>query len=197
MNVNGKHYRTIWPSAKNKKIVQIIDQRHLPHRFVIEDLTCVDDFVAAIGEMHVRGAGLIGATAGFGMYVAALEAPRANFDASIQGSARRLLATRPTARNLAWAVNRQLAVMAEISSFQPNGQEATIERAYVTACQIADEDAEFCRNIGIHGQRIIRAISEKNRVRRLTSSRTAMQDGWPLWTTDRLQRLSMPPMGRA
>ena len=73
MKVNGKHYRTIWPKDGDMRVVQIIDQRFLPHQFVIEDLRTVDEVAAAIKEMHVRGAGLIGATAGFGMYIAALE----------------------------------------------------------------------------------------------------------------------------
>ena len=76
MNVHGKHYRTIWLKEDDPSVVQIIDQRHLPHRFVIEDLSTVDDVARAIADMHVRGAGLIGATAGFGMYIAALQAPR-------------------------------------------------------------------------------------------------------------------------
>lgn len=155
MKVNGTHYRTIWPDEKDQGVIHIIDQRHLPHRFVIEDLTCVDDFASAIREMHVRGAGLIGATAGFAMAIAALEAPRNSFDSFIQGAARKILATRPTARNLAWAVERQLAAMVE------GPLAAKIERAFATACQIADEDAEFCRLIGQHGKALITAISRK------------------------------------
>jgi methylthioribose-1-phosphate isomerase len=163
MNVKGKHYRTIWPSERDRKVVQIIDQRHLPHRFVIEDLACVDDFAEAIRDMHVRGAGLIGATAGFGMYSAALGAPKDGFDAFMEEAAQRLLATRPTARNLAWAVDRQLAVMTETSITKSHRPEDKIERAFETACQIADEDAEFCRRVGEHGKQIIAEISQKKR----------------------------------
>ena len=67
MNVNGKHYRTIWLS-EDERSVCIIDQRLLPHHFVIEELRAVNDVIKAIKEMHVRGAGLIGAAAGYGMY---------------------------------------------------------------------------------------------------------------------------------
>lgn len=155
MKVNGTHYRTIWPDKKNPQTIHIIDQRQLPHRFVIEDLTCLDDFVAAIRDMHVRGAGLIGATAGFGVYSAALEAPRDDFDAFMQKAARKLLATRPTAKNLVWAVNRQLAAMAE------GLPAAKTERAFATACRIADEDAGFCRLIGQHGKALVAEISRK------------------------------------
>ena len=80
MKVKGKHYRTIWLKEGDEKIVQIIDQRNLPHEFIIEDLVFVDDFAKAIKDMHVRGAGLIGATAGYGMYIAALEAPKNEFE---------------------------------------------------------------------------------------------------------------------
>lgn len=165
MHVNGTHYRTIWSDEKDRKITRIIDQRHLPYRLVTEDLTHVDDFVTAIRDMHVRGAGLIGATAGFGMYCAAVEADRdadeKGFDASILASARKLLATRPTAKNLAWAVDRQLAAMQGILWSQPNVRQAKIDRAFATACRIADEDADFCRRIGEHGKPIISEISAR------------------------------------
>jgi len=154
MRIDGTHYRTIWSKPGNPAVTQIIDQRHLPHRFIIEDLSTVDDFAVAIREMHVRGAGLIGATAGFGMYAAALAAPAEKFQAALELSAATLLATRPTAKNLAWAVDRQLAAMAEESTV-----EAKRARALTVAQEIADEDADFCRLIGDHGLAIIRQLS--------------------------------------
>ena len=161
MRVNGTHYRTIWPDEEDRKVIHIIDQRHLPHRFVIEDLTCTDDFVTAIRDMHIRGAGLIGATAGFGMYIATLEAPESDFDTYVQQAAHKLLATRPTAKNLSRAIDRQLASMTETSSAQSVDPESRTERAFVMACRIADEDAEFCQQIGLHGKDIITDISTK------------------------------------
>ena len=158
MKINGTPYRTIWPDKDNRKIIRIIDQRHLPHRFVIEDLATVDDFTAAIQEMHVRGAGLIGATAGFGIYSATLAAPPDIMDSFLQGAAEKLIATRPTATNLAWAVERQLAGLASETS-----PEAKINKSFATACAIADEDAAFCRQIGEHGLKIIREISERKK----------------------------------
>ena len=155
MHVNKIPYRTIWPAA-DRQTIQIIDQRQLPHRFVIENLATPADFETAIRDMHVRGAGLIGATAGFGMYSAALAAPADSFDAGVRAAAERLIATRPTARNLAWAVERQLAAMAETGE-----PEARREIAFQTACAIADEDAEFCRQIGAHGLPIIAEISRR------------------------------------
>jgi methylthioribose-1-phosphate isomerase len=121
----------------------------------------VDDFAAAIRDMHVRGAGLIGATAGFGMYSAAVKAPRDQFDAFVQEAAAKLLATRPTAKNLAWAVDRQLAAMEAVAANKSDEPEAKKEQAFQTACRIADEDAEFCRLIGQHGKDIIAEISKK------------------------------------
>ena len=156
MRVAGTPYRTIWPSAADSAVVKIIDQRYLPHRFVIEELRTVAEVCTAIREMHVRGAGLIGATAGFGMHLAALAASEQDFAGFMQRAAEDLIQTRPTASNLAWAVNRQLAAI---------GREDTLAakraRAFAVACEIADEDAEFCRRIGEHGKEIIAAISQK------------------------------------
>ena len=72
MLVSGHRYRTIWLKSDDDCVVQLIDQRALPHRFLIEDVTTVEQMAAAIQEMHVRGAGLIGAAAGYGMYLAML-----------------------------------------------------------------------------------------------------------------------------
>jgi methylthioribose-1-phosphate isomerase len=141
-------------------VVQIIDQRHLPHKFIIEDLTTVDQVARAIKEMHVRGAGLIGATAGYGMYIAALHAPRNSaeaFMAALVTAGEQLKATRPTAVNLEWAVKRQL----EAIEAAGDTSEAKVEAAYHTAQTIADEDAEFCRRIGEHGGAIIEEISRR------------------------------------
>ena len=156
MRVFGKPYRTIWPSEKDNATIQIIDQRHLPHRFVVEELRTVSEVCTAIREMHVRGAGLIGATAGFGMHLAALAAPEHDFAGFMRMAADDLVRTRPTAGNLAWAIKRQLEAI---------GQEKTITaqraRAFAVACEIADEDAEFCRRIGEHGKGIIAELSRK------------------------------------
>jgi len=74
VKVDGQHFRTIWLKPNDEPVVQLIDQRFLPHRFVIEEVRTVEQMATAIREMHVRGAGLIGASAGFGMYLAAIEA---------------------------------------------------------------------------------------------------------------------------
>jgi methylthioribose-1-phosphate isomerase len=159
MKVKGKNYRTIWIKEDDNKVIQIIDQRNLPHEFIIEDLTTVDEVAAAIRDMHVRGAPLIGAAGAFGMYIAALEAPKDySFDDFIQKAGEKLKSTRPTAIDLAWAVEKQLDAI-------KNGKDADekIEIAFNNAKNITDESAEQCKNIGEHGVKIIEEISkEKN-----------------------------------
>ena len=129
----------------------------LPHKFMIEELHTVSEVVHAIQDMHVRGAGLIGATAGYGMYLATIAAAETtSFDEHLNQSAKEIASTRPTAVNLSWAITRQLAVIATGSSVDEK-----IKIAKDTAIAIADEDAEYCRRIGVHGVKIIEAISKK------------------------------------
>jgi methylthioribose-1-phosphate isomerase len=152
-NANEKKYtRTIWPKEDDPRIIQAIDQRWLPHQLVIEDFTNVDDMAVAIKEMHVRGAGLIGAAAGYGMYLAALENTDYDF---LVAAGEKLKATRPTAVNLEWAVERQLAVLKETT------KEKICNVAFEIANTIADEDADCCKNIGKHGVSIIKDIYRK------------------------------------
>ena len=154
MNIQGQHYRTIWLKPGDCRVVQIIDQRFLPHEFVVEDLTTVEEVASAIKDMYVRGAGLIGATAGFGMYLAAIEASETNnFECSLRESAARLKATRPTAVNLAWAVDRQLSAISKVAT-----NEEKIVIAFETAKEIADDDATYCRRIGEHGVALIEQL---------------------------------------
>src|SRR5947208_10317713 len=97
VKVGDKHFRTIWRKPDDERVVQLIDQRFLPHDFVIEEVRTVEQMAAAIREMHVRGAGLIGASAGYGMYLAATEAAsRDSFDEHLAWAADQLRATRPT-----------------------------------------------------------------------------------------------------
>ena len=156
MLIHSKPYRTIWSHPKNPAVTQIIDQRKLPHQFIIVDLSTVDDFCKAIKEMYIRGAGLIGATAGFGMYTAALQCRDHHFNEDLNHFAKALSATRPTAKNLIWAVHRQIAA---IKTCQTPQNKRDI--AFQTATAIADEDAKFCKQIGEHGVSLIKEISEK------------------------------------
>jgi methylthioribose-1-phosphate isomerase len=157
VNVGGQHFQTIWLKPGDERMVQIIDQRALPHAFVIEEIATVEQMVEAIREMHVRGAGLIGAAAGFGMYLAALEASRETpWEESLATAAERLRQTRPTAVNLAWAIERQWRAIAAAGSIDEK-----IAIALQTAREIAAEDAEHCRRIGEHGLELIRGIAAR------------------------------------
>ncbi len=141
-------------------MVQLIDQRFLPHDFVIEEIRNVEKMATAIRDMHVRGAGLIGASAGYGMYLAAIEAaPRpavAGFDEHMTRAAAQLRTTRPTAVNLSWAIERQLQNIAVAKT--PDEKVAVALR---TAELIADEDAQHCRVIGQHGSKLIHEIGQR------------------------------------
>jgi methylthioribose-1-phosphate isomerase len=157
MNIDGSPYRTIWIHPEDDGIVQIIDQRALPHELVIEDITDVPSMAIAIRDMHVRGAGLIGASAGYGMYLAALEAAQMeDFQDSLQASYDLLKATRPTAVNLTWALDRQMEAIAKSVSV-----EEKVRTAFNTAQAIADEDAAFCHQIGEHGLSLIKELSDR------------------------------------
>jgi methylthioribose-1-phosphate isomerase len=158
MNVNGTPYRTVWMENSDPAAVRIIDQVALPHRFETLRLQSVAEVCAAIRDMHVRGAGCIGATAGYGMCLAAQEAGPDRFDADVARAARLLAATRPTAVNLAWAVQRQLQAM---QAGATTAEKRAIARQ--TAQAIADEDVDFCQRIGRHGLAIIQEIAARKR----------------------------------
>ena len=173
MRVGGKHFRTIWLKPEDQRVVQLIDQRFLPHRFVIEEVRSVEQMAAAIRDMHVRGAGLIGASAGYGMYLAANEAASRNsFDDHMARAAAQLKATRPTAVNLSWAVERQLR---HIAAGKTTDEKMAL--ALRNAELIADEDAEHCRMIGQHGVRVIQQIAEQ-RPGRTVNVLTHCNAGW-------------------
>ncbi len=101
MIVDGQDIRTIWLDDDDS-IVKIIDQRKLPHEFIITDLKTVDDTIEAIQGMYVRGAPLIGATGAYGMYLATLNAPNDRIENEyLKKEGDRLKSSRPTAVNLA------------------------------------------------------------------------------------------------
>jgi len=101
MNVGSQHFRTIWLKPDDETVVQLIDQRFLPHRFVIEEVGTVEQMATAIRDMHVRGAGLIGASAGYGMYLAAVKAaarPAGEIDEHLSRAAAQLKARKGQTR---------------------------------------------------------------------------------------------------
>jgi methylthioribose-1-phosphate isomerase len=153
MTIAGKHYRTIWLEGQEPGTVKIIDQLALPHEFRVRELNSLAEAVRAIKDMWVRGAGLIGATAAWAMYLAVREAGEGSFVRDLEDAARTLKAARPTAGNLAWAVDRMLRALARTAPGE------RLERARQEAQAVSDEDAECCRRIGLQGLGLIRELA--------------------------------------
>jgi len=151
MNINGKLHRTIW---FENSIVKIIDQTKLPHQFIIKDLKTVQDSINAIKIMEVRGAPLIGVTAAYGLVLSIIENNDYSF---LKKSSENLIASRPTAINLKWAVDRMMKKLSGINSNE------ILKIATEEAKAIADEDINFCKNIGLNGLKIIEKIAEKKK----------------------------------
>ena len=154
MLVDNNQMRPIW-FDEEKQTVRVIDQRMLPHRLVIADLTTVDQVIHAIKEMFVRGAPLIGATGAFGVYTAVFQNQEFNNEYLID-ECTRLKAARPTAVNLAWGVNRVLDACLKTDNYSE-----CLNTAKKEALAIVEEEAENCRLIGQHGLSIIKEISLK------------------------------------
>jgi methylthioribose-1-phosphate isomerase len=148
--------------------VCILDQRRLPWRVEVASLASVAAVAVAIRDMAVRGAGCIGATAGYGMALAAREATGWG---ELESLARELKATRPTAVNLAWAVDRQL------TAIRAAGWGGRVEVARATAEAIADEDVAACAAIGQHGLELLRGLASRGAERPLNIL-THCNAGW-------------------
>ncbi len=150
--MTAENFRTIWLDADDPSVVKIIDQRLLPHEYKLQDLRSWQDAETAIADMYVRGAPLIGATAAWGLYLAALENPAS---AAMRAAAERLLAARPTAVNLRWAVERIMGV----ADTHGSGELAAAIRQDAQA--ICDEDIEISRGIGEHGVTLLEEIAAR------------------------------------
>jgi methylthioribose-1-phosphate isomerase len=151
MKIDGKPWRTIWLEPDGWS-VGVIDQTRLPHRFATKRLATLADAADAIAGMVIRGAPLIGATAAYGVCLALRQ------DASDEGVERAyatLLATRPTAVNLRWALDEMVAAVRN----QP--REKRVAAAYARAGAIAEEDVAINRALGRHGAALIAAIAAK------------------------------------
>lgn len=153
MKINGIHHRSI-ALAENGWSVRIFDQRQLPWKLEIVELTTATQAATAIRDMWTRGAPLIGATAAYGLALALRADPS---DRSLEESYQRLLATRPTAVNLRWALERvRQAVL-------PLAGPARVATAYREATAICEEDVASCRTIGEHGLTLIRERAQDHR----------------------------------
>ncbi len=167
MKINGRHYRSIW-LEQDKAQLRVIDQTKLPFVFETRALARLEDAVAAIRDMIVRGAPLIGATGAYGL---ALAAAQDASDAALQCAYEALASTRPTAINLRWALDRVLKKLLAVAP----GERCAL--AYAEAGRIADEDAAVCEAIGDHGAKLIIAAAEKKQGGRLNVL-THCNAGW-------------------
>jgi methylthioribose-1-phosphate isomerase len=168
MNVAGRPMRTIWPSADGTA-VEIIDQTRLPHAFVIARLSTLADAAHAIRAMLVRGAPLIGATAAWGMWLAL----RADVtDAGLAHAHNMLLATRPTAVNLRWALDR---IRHHVSPLSPSQRVAA---ALELAIAICDEDVALNRGIAAAGLPLLRDIAARKGIDGRVNVLTHCNAGW-------------------
>ena len=149
MLVDGTAHRTIWLGADGWS-VEIIDQTRLPHAFVTVQLESLAAAAQAIRAMQVRGAPLIGAAAAYGM---ALAMHGDASDAALDAAHETLLATRPTAVNLRWALDGMRAQL------RPLDPAARRDAAYARAAEICDEDVAINQGIGGHGIGLIRDIA--------------------------------------
>lgn len=145
-------FRTIWTTED--RFVEVIDQRKLPHEWVVVKLLTYKDAEVAIKDMTVRGAPLIGATAAYGIYLAVREMVEQELDGTFLDQAfTDLRASRPTAVNLFWALDKMQAALDNATDF--------IQTAWEAAGAIVEEDVETCRMIGVHGLPILEAISAR------------------------------------
>ena len=151
MKINGKSYKTIW---FENNLVKIIDQTKLPHQFVIKDLKTIKDAINAIKTMEVRGAPLIGATAAYGLVLSIIEKNDLSF---LKKSSEELIASRPTAINLKWAVDRMMKKLLGVND------KDILQIALDEARAITEEDIKFCKNIGLNGLKIIEEIANKKK----------------------------------
>ena len=168
MKVDGKHFRTIWLEPDGWS-VGAIDQRKLPHEFVLARLTNCAEAADAIRTMLVRGAPLIGATAAYGMALAMRDD---NSDAGIARGYDMLIATRPTAVNLKWALEEMRRVL------QPLPPSSRANAAYARAADIAEEDIVINQGIARSGLPLIEAVAARKKPGEAVNVLTHCNAGW-------------------
>ncbi len=168
MNVDGVPYRSIWVNQDGVSI-DVIDQTRLPHEFRIRNLTTLGDACAAISDMVVRGAPLIGATAAYGFYLAMLQDAS---DTAMDIAYDSLYATRPTAVNLRWALDR---TRTGLERLRPDERAAC---ALQTAREIAELDVDINQQIGRHGLRLISDIAARKAPGEVVNILTHCNAGW-------------------
>ncbi|WOH68161.1 S-methyl-5-thioribose-1-phosphate isomerase [Bradyrhizobium sp. BWA-3-5] len=168
MKVDGRHFRSIWLEPDGWT-VGAIDQRRLPHEFAIVRLETADAAADAIRSMLVRGAPLIGATAAYGMALAVRDD---RSDAGIDRAYEFLIATRPTAINLKWALDEMKRVL------KPAAPSERVQIAYARAAEIAEEDVAINQGIGRHGLALIEQIAASKKPGEPVNVLTHCNAGW-------------------
>jgi len=168
MQVDGVAYRTIWP-VEDGAAVEIIDQTLLPHEFTTVRLETLEDAAEAISVMRVRGAPLIGATAAYGMVLAIANDAS---DSRLNEAYDVLLATRPTAVNLRWALDEARTTLSVL--VEADRHAAALE----LAAEICEDDVKTCHSIGEHGAKLITAAWEANGKQRPVNVLTHCNAGW-------------------
>lgn len=168
MKINNQHYRSIWPNDTQSSVL-IIDQTRLPFEFVIEEIHTLTQMESAIKTMQVRGAPLIGASVAYGI---ALAMHTKTDDAFLEEASKRLVATRPTAVNLQWAINRMKKVLLAVDESQ------RLKVAWQEASTICDEDIKQNRAIAMHGLEIFKTIFTKKQDQNVLNVLTHCNAGW-------------------
>jgi methylthioribose-1-phosphate isomerase len=157
MKVNNINYRTIIGS-ESKNSIQIIDQTELPHKFVLKEIKTLDEVIHSIQRMWVRGAPLIGVTAAYGFAIALKESQSDKFIAKVK---EKLISARPTAVNLAWAIE---AIAEHVKRVAPTKR---YEEAWIYAEKLAEDDIQTNQKIGLHGFDLLKTL-KKNKLNILT-----------------------------
>ena len=158
MKIQDKQYQTIWLKEGNPKIVQVIDQRKLPFQFEIFELKTVEDVFYSIQEMVVRGAPLIGVTAAYGIYLANLNFKDGDFEKYISEKAEYLKLSRPTAVNLAYAVDEMVKFV-----FSNKSDSELVQKVLQMATSLKEKEIGFSNRIGEFGLKIIEEIYQKKK----------------------------------
>lgn len=169
MKINGTPYRSVWINEKDGWSIHIFDQTRLPFSLDILQLTSAQDVAHAIRTMQVRGAPLIGAVAAYGL---ALALRHDSSDTAMEEQAVMLAATRPTAINLRWAIDRML------THLRPLPADQRVAGAYAEAGRICDEDAAQNEAIGRHGLSLIRDIAKTKSAGSQINLLTHCNAGW-------------------
>ncbi len=159
MLIQNKHYTTIWLTKEDD--LQIIDQTTLPHQFNIVHLETVQDVCKAIKTMQVRGAGLIGVTAGYGIFLAVKTCPKhynqADWQKYMHECQEEIRQTRPTAKNLSWALGEQY------KNWHNQTREEALKKTKIEAEKIANDDINYAKCIGNYGKKLIADIYKQKK----------------------------------